>query len=155
MEWFLPLNLQKEWSLVTPWLCSSGLPSCEIINSCCFKPPNSVVIFYDTSRKLMWQVTEAMGKSVLECLTLALKVQLEVACLLPTHNSLARTIHKASCKLQEVRKCNLNRYWKKKKEPEVFGNDTKGHSWASCTTLLSKTEVQGEKKNFANVCWWK
>ena len=69
-----------------------------------------MVIFNDTSRKLMWQITEAMGKSVLECLTLALKVQLQGVCLLPTHNSLARTIHTASCKLEEVRKCNLNRY---------------------------------------------
>lgn len=104
---FLKIS-RKKWCLLTPWLCSSGLLNYEIINSCCFRPPNSVVIFYDTSRKLTWQVAEAMGKSVLECLTLALKIQLKVVCLLPTHNSLARTIHTASCKLEEVRKCNLN-----------------------------------------------
>ena len=57
----------------------------------------------------MWPVTEAMGKSILECLTLALKVQLKVVCLLPTHNSLARPIHTALCKLEGVRKCNPNR----------------------------------------------
>ena len=34
----------------------------------------------------------------------------------------------------------------KNKEPEVFGNDTKGHSCAHCTTLLSEAEVQAKKK---------
>ena len=113
---FFSLESPEGMKPANSWLSSSGLLNCEIINSCCFRPPNSVVIIYDTSRKLMWLVTEAMGKSVLECLTWALKVQLKVVCLLPTHNSLARTIHTASCKLEGVRKCNPNRRWETKNQ---------------------------------------
>lgn len=47
---------QRESTLPAPWFCTSGLPICETVNSCCFGWPS-----------LWWFVTAALGNPNRRC----------------------------------------------------------------------------------------